>query len=114
MTSPGGASGPSRPPTGCSERLQEHDRAAIGTIASAKSTERRPSVAAEVGERRRRGLDRAAVPTGIGHEQDEHLNPAIPLLAVQPALEGLQVVENGLRLDGDPPPSTLDQQVPGS
>jgi hypothetical protein len=33
---------------------------------------------------------------------------------VQPALEGLQVVENGLRLHGDPPPSTLDHQVPGS
>jgi hypothetical protein len=75
---------------------------------------RRPRVAAEAGKRRRRGLERAPVSAGVGDEQDDHVDPAVPLLAVEPALEGLEIVERGLGFDGDPPLSTLDEQVPRS
>jgi hypothetical protein len=54
------------------------------------------------------------VPTGIGHQQDDLVHSAVPLLPVQSPFQGLEVVENGLGLDGNPPAAALDQQVPRS
>ena len=72
----------------------------------------RPGVATEVGKRRRRGLDRATISAGVGDEQDEHVDPAVALLAMQPALQRLQVVEDRLRFNSDPQPLALDEQDP--
>lgn len=71
-------------------------------------------VTIEAGERGGFGREVSAVPAGVGDKQDDNLDSTVPLLAVQPTLEGLEVVENGFGFDRDPPIVTLDEQVPRS
>jgi hypothetical protein len=71
-------------------------------------------VAAQAGERGGGSLDGTPVPARVGDEQDGVLNLAISLLQVEPALEGLEIVEDCLGLDGNPPTQTVDDHVPGS
>ena len=74
----------------------------------------RARIAAEPSKRCRRCREGKAVSRGVSDEQDHDVDPAVALLPVQPAFERLEVVEDCLRLDGNPPSSAFDEQVPRS
>ena len=85
-----------------------------GSSPQAKRAKHGPGVAAEPAERGGGGGEGPPVPAGVGDEQDHVIGAAVPALPLESSLEGLKVVEHGLRLDVAAPAAPGDQRIPGA
>jgi hypothetical protein len=93
---------------------QGEDRVPSRIQALSEGTEDRSSIAIKTAERRTGRRERRPIAPGVGDEQQNPIESAVAPLQLEPALDRLNVFEDGLGLDPDRPTRAADNRVPGT
>ncbi len=94
---------------------QDHDPATPRKLADGKCVQEHPPIQGEAGPKSfAPGEQRPPVCGRIGDQEDHIVDPAVASLASDPPVEGLDVAQAGLGLDGKTSVTRRDRGVPGS
>jgi len=93
---------------------EDDDAAAAGVAARAERSEHVAGPKGQCREGTGCGGECPPIPSCIRDEKNHVIRGTVTLLERKPTFENLEIVEDGLSLDGQPPAGTADHRVPGA